>query len=50
MANNADQAVIERSKKNLVRWKQFLEMRKLLIPLVDDILNHYENYRKKPAY
>ena len=46
MANNADQAVIERSKKELGQMEAILGNEKTISSLVDDILNHYENYRK----
>ena len=46
MANNADQAVIERSKKELGQMEAILGNEKTINSLVDDILNHYENYRK----
>ena len=46
LANNADQAVIERSKKELGQMEAILGNEKTINSLVDDILNHYENYRK----
>lgn len=46
MANNADQAVIERSKKELGQMEAILGNEKTINSLVDDILNHYENYRQ----
>ena len=35
----------KRAKKNSVRWKQFWELDQTIRSLVDDILDHYENYR-----
>ena len=46
MANNADQAVIERSKKELGQMEAILGNEKTIHSLVDDILDHYENYRQ----
>lgn len=46
MANNADQAVIERSKKELGQMEAILGNEKTINSLVDDILNYYENYRQ----
>ena len=46
MANNADQAVIERSKKELGQMEAILGNEKTINSLVDDVLNHYENYRQ----
>ena len=46
MANNADQEVIEKSKKELGQMEAILGNEKTINSLVDDILNHYENYRK----
>ena len=46
MANNADQAVIERSKKELGQMEAILGNEKTINSLADDILNHYENYRQ----
>ncbi len=46
MANNADQAVIERSKKELGQMEAILGNEKTINSLVDDILDHYENYRQ----
>lgn len=45
MANNADPEVIERSKKELGQMEAILGNDKTINSLVDDILNHYENYR-----
>lgn len=45
MAHQADQEVIERSKKELGRMEAILGNEKTIRSLVDDILNHYENYR-----
>ncbi len=45
MANNADPEVIEKSKKELGQMEAILGNDKTIHSLVDDILNHYENYR-----
>ena len=45
MAKNADSEVIERSKKELGKMEAILGNEKTINSLVDDILNHYENYR-----
>ena len=45
MANNADPEVIERSKKKLGQMEAILGNDKTINSLVDDILDHYENYR-----
>ena len=46
MAENADPDVIERSKKELGQMEAILGNDKTIASLVDDILNHYENYRE----
>lgn len=46
MANNADPEVIEKSKKELGQMEAILGNEKTINSLVDDILNHYENYRE----
>jgi type I restriction enzyme R subunit len=46
MAQNADPAVIERSKRELGRMEAILGNDKTIASLVDDILDHYENYRE----
>lgn len=46
MANNADPEVIEKSKKQLGQMEAILGNDKTIASLVDDILNHYENYRE----
>ena len=46
MANNADQEVIEKSKKELGQMEAILGNDKTIASLVDDILDHYENYRE----
>ncbi len=45
MAQNADPAVIEKSKKELGQMEAILGSEQTVNSLVDDILNHYENYR-----
>lgn len=45
MANNADPDVIERSKRELGQMEAILGNENTIGSLVDDILNHYENYR-----
>lgn len=46
MAMNSDEEVIERSKKELGKLEAVLGNDKTINSLVDDILNHYENYRE----
>lgn len=46
MANNADEEVIERSKKELSRMDAILGADDTINSLVDDILYHYENNRE----
>ena len=46
MANNADPEVIEKSKKELGQMEAILGNDKTIASLVDDILDHYENYRE----
>ncbi len=46
MALNADQEVIESSKKELGQMEAILGNEKTIDSLVDDILDHYENYRE----
>lgn len=46
MANNADPEVIEKSKKQLGQMEVILGNDKTIVSLVDDILDHYENYRE----
>jgi len=45
MAQNADPAVIEKSKKELGQMEAILGAEQTICSLVDDILDHYENYR-----
>ena len=45
MANNADPDVIERSKRELGQMEAILGNDNTIASLVDDILDHYENYR-----
>lgn len=45
MANNADPEVIQRSKHELSQMEAILGNDKSIASLVDDILDHYENYR-----
>lgn len=45
MANNADPEVIQRSKRELGQMEAILGNDQTIASLVDDILNHYENYR-----
>lgn len=47
MANNADPEVIEKSKKELGQMEAILGNDETIASLVDDILDHYENYREK---
>ena len=46
MAENADPDVIERSKKELGQMEAILGNDKTIKSLVNDILDHYENYRE----
>ena len=46
MANNADEEVVERSKKELSRMDAILGADDTVNSLVDDILYHYENNRE----
>lgn len=45
MASNADPEVIEQSKRELGQMEAILGNEQTIASLVDDILNHYENYR-----
>lgn len=45
MANNADPEVIQRSKRELGQMEIILGNDQTIASLVDDILDHYENYR-----
>ena len=45
MANNADPEVIEKSKKELGQMEAILGNDETIKSLVNDILDHYENYR-----
>jgi len=45
MANNADPDVIARSKRELGQMEAILGNDQTIASLVDDILDHYENYR-----
>ena len=45
MANNADPDVIQRSKRELGQMEAILGNDQTIVSLVDDILDHYENYR-----
>ena len=45
MANNADPEVIQRSKRELGQMEAVLGNDQTICSLVDDILEHYENYR-----
>lgn len=45
MANNADPVVVETSKRQLAQMEAILGNEKTIASLVDDILDHYENYR-----
>ncbi len=45
MANNAEPDVIERSKKELSKMEAILGNEQTISSLVDDILDHYDNYR-----
>lgn len=46
MANNADPEVIVKSKRELGQMEAILGNDQTIASLVDDILNHYENYRE----
>ena len=46
MSENADPNVIERSKRELGRMEEILGNDKTIESLVNDILDHYENYRE----
>ena len=46
MANNADPEVIAKSKRELGQMEAILGNDETIASLVDDILDHYENYRK----
>lgn len=46
MANNADPSVIERSKRELGQMEAILGNENTINSLVNDILDHYENYRE----
>lgn len=46
MAENADPNVVERSKKELGQMEAILGNDKTIESLVNDILDHYENYRE----
>ena len=46
MAENADPDVVERSKKELGKMEAILGNDKTIDSLVNDILDHYENYRE----
>ena len=45
MANNSDPEVVARSKKELGQMEAILGNEQTIASLVDDILDHYENYR-----
>ena len=45
LANNTDAAVIEKSKKELGQMEAILGAKETINSLVNDIINHYENYR-----
>lgn len=45
LANNADEEVIEKSKKELAQIESVLGNEKTIKSLVEDIIHHYENYR-----
>ena len=49
MAENADPYVIEKSKKELGQMEAILGADQTIGSLVDDILDHYENYRANKA-
>ena len=46
LAQNADEEVIEKSKRELGKMEEILGAEKTINSLVDDILNHYENERQ----
>lgn len=46
MANNADPEVIEKSKKDLSQMDAVLGNDATIDTLINDIINHYENYRE----
>ncbi|KXB37859.1 type I restriction endonuclease subunit R [Aerococcus christensenii] len=46
MANNADPEVIEKSKKDLSQMDAVLGNDATIDSLINDIINHYENYRE----
>ncbi|MBP3817832.1 MAG: type I restriction endonuclease subunit R [Butyrivibrio sp.] len=46
MANNADPEVVAKSKKELGQMEAILGNDETIASLVDDILDHYENYRE----
>lgn len=46
MAENADEIVVEKSKKELGRMEALLGNEQTIKSLVDDILYHYENHRE----
>ena len=46
LAKNADEEVIEKSKRELGKMEEILGHEKTINSLVDDILNHYENERQ----
>ena len=46
MADNADPYVIEKSKKELGQMEAILGADQTINSLVNDILDHYENYRE----
>ena len=46
MANNADPDVIQKSKRELGQMEAILGNDQTIASLVDDILDHYENYRE----
>ena len=46
LAGEADEEVIEKSKKQLGQMEAILGNQNTINSLVDDILNHYENYRE----
>lgn len=45
MANNADPDVIQKSKRELGQMEAILGNEQTIASLVDDIIDHYENYR-----
>lgn len=46
MAHNSDPAIIEKSKRELSQMEAILGNEDTIKSLVDDILDHYENYRQ----